>query len=152
VSPTTYPELEEEVQTSPTTERSSQPQVHLQAGDVSVETKARQHEPEPQEGQHTARLKSKKERAAYISPSAQGTVSVIVRLDPEVKEAVDKIVDETGVTQKEFLTAAIKRAIQGHTAEADPVTAKMTEEALEKTHELEFLLRRVNRSLSTRSR
>lgn len=150
MSPTTYPEIEEEVQPSPTTERTSQPQVHLQAGSDSVVSKARQHEPE--EGQHTARLKSKKERTAYISPSAQGTVSVIVRLDPEVKEAVDKIVDETGVTQKEFLTAAIKRAVQGHTAEADPVTAKMTQEAIEKTHELEFLLRRVNRSLSNRSR
>lgn len=151
MSPTTYPEIEEEVATPPETQSSSQPQVHLQAGGVSVPSnKAGQHEPEG--GQHTARLKSKKERTSYISPSAQGTVSVIVRLDPEIKEAVDKIVDETGVTQKEFLTAAIKRAVQGHTAETDPVTAKMTEEALEKTHELEFILRRVNRNLSNRSR
>lgn len=151
MSPTTYPEIDEEVETPSETQSSSQPQVHLQAGGVSVPAnKAGQHESE--EGQHTARLKSKKERTAYISPSAQGTVSVIVRLDPEVKEAVDRIVDETGVTQKEFLTAAIKRAVQGHTAEADPVTAKMTEEAIEKTHELEFLLHRVNKSLSSRSR
>ncbi|MBS0167060.1 MAG: hypothetical protein JSR29_13315 [Nitrospira sp.] len=116
--------------------------------------KSRQHHPE--EGQHTARLaattKGKKERTAYLAPSAQGTVAVIVRLEPELKDAVDKAVDESGLTQKEFLTAAIKKAVQGHNTETDPITAKMTAEALEKSRELEAILRRVNRSFDRHSR
>lgn len=110
---------------------------------------------EQQKGQakpsHTARVQ-RKPRTSYIAPSRINTVSVIVPLEPELKEALDKAVEETGISQKDFLTAAIRRAVEGQTAETDPVTAKMTEEALEKTHELEFLLRRVNRSLDTRSR
>lgn len=112
------------------------------------ETGKKQPEAKPR---HAAKVQ-RKPRTSYIAPSRVNTVSVIVPLEPELKDAVDKAVEETGISQKDFLTAAIKRAVEGHTTETDPVTAKMTEEALEKTHELEFLLRRVNRSLSNRSR
>lgn len=104
----------------------------------------------PPQQRHTERLQ-RKPRTSYLAPSAQGTVQVIIRLEPELKEALDKAVDESHLTQKEFLTAAIKKAVQGHTTESDPLTAKMTEEALEKSRELENILRRVNTSLSHRS-
>lgn len=116
-------------------------------------TPKHQHAQEPKDAKasHAAKVQ-RKPRTSYIAPSRVNTVSVIVPLEPELKKAVDEAVEQTGMSQKDFLTAAIQRAVEGHTTQTDPVTAKMTEEALEKTHELEFLLRRVNRSLGTRSR
>ncbi len=116
-------------------------------------TPKNEHAQEPQDAKvsHAAKV-LRKPRTSYIAPSRANTISVIVPLEPELKDAVDKAVEETGMSQKDFLTAAIQRAVEGRTTETDPVTAKMTEEALEKTHEIESILRRVSRSLGTRSR
>lgn len=151
MSPTTFPELEESLETPAATKPDSQRKLDLQGrGALEGEQNTGKKQPEAKPS-HAARMQ-RKPRTSYIAPSRVNTVSVIVPLEPELKKAVDDAVEQTGMSQKDFLTAAIKRAVEGHTTETDPITAKMTEEALEKTHELEFLIRRVNRSLTTRTR
>ena len=105
----------------------------------------------PPQQSHTESLKGSTRRS-YVPPSRANTSSVIVHLEQELKKAVDKAVEETGLTQKEFLTAAIQRAVDGQPTQADALTAKMTEEALEKSRQLETILRRVNQNLVGRSR
>lgn len=102
----------------------------------------------PPARQHRPRVKS---RSSYLSPSREGTIAIAVHLDPDLKEGLDKAVEQSGLTQREYLTALIRHAVKGHSPQADE-TLDLSKEALMKTHEAEQALRRLTNTLSSRSR
>ncbi len=106
--------------------------------------------PEQPQTHHRARVT--KQRASYIPPSREGKVSVVAHVAPELKEAVNKVADESGLTINEFLTLALQQAVKGHSAQIDALTEKMTQEALEKTRVAEKALNRMSVNFSTHSR
>jgi len=81
--------------------------------------------------------------------STAESIAVILRLAPSLKKRVDKAVKKTGVTQREFLTDAVRSAVDRHLDPTDETLA-LSQEALTKTHEAEEALRRLTRTLSSR--
>ncbi len=81
--------------------------------------------------------------------STAESISLILRVAPSLKKQVDKAVKKTGVTQREFLTDAVRSAVERHLNPTDETLA-LSQEALTKTHEAEEALRRLTRTLSSR--
>lgn len=104
-----------------------------------------------QEPQRTAVRRGIKPRTSYVSPSREGKVTITAHVDPELKEAVTKLADQSNLTFNEFITAILKRAVASPAQQTDQ-TLHLSEEALEKTREAEKVLHRLTVTLSSHSR
>ncbi len=104
-----------------------------------------------QEQQKTTVRRGIKPRTSYVSPSREGKVTITTHVDPELKEAVTKLADQSNLTFNEFITAILKREVASPAQQTDE-TLHLSEEALEKTREAEKVLHRLTVNLSNHSR
>lgn len=104
-----------------------------------------------QEQQKTTVRRGIKPRTSYVSPSREGKVTITAHVDPDLKEAVTKLADQSNLTFNEFITSILKREVASPAQHKDQ-TLHLSEEALEKTREAEEAIHRLTVNLSSHSR
>jgi antitoxin component of RelBE/YafQ-DinJ toxin-antitoxin module len=90
-------------------------------------------------------------RKTYVSPSREGKATITVHVDPELKENVLKVAEQSNLTFNEFITALLKRSVDSPAQQSDE-TLHLSEDALQKTREAEKAIRRLTVTLSGHSR
>lgn len=96
----------------------------------------------------SGKWQSREKRSSYLSPSREGKVTITAHVDPELKQAVTKLADQSNLTFNEFITTLLKRVVNAPAQKTDS-TLKISEDALAQTRELEKTIHQLTLELAS---